>query len=209
MYYTRRSLKSRIPRFARSGFRLFLAFSALSILFLTTAPPTGATVHLSPRHMRPSRPMVLTGAASAASAINAVRDQFGLVPGNVTHRFDPLVTAAIAAHADPQLPALGPGVLAEYGLWGIKPVDSTAAQSSAVSSIVHLWVSDDGWRGPNTVNLDCTSPTASGCNGHRRAVLSSQPSAGATLSLDVSVAAVTWQGSPAVSVAVLMVWTEG
>ena len=39
-----------------------------------------------------------------------------------------------------------------------------------------LWMYEDGWNGANTINEACTSPTASGCWGHRDNILGTYPS---------------------------------
>ena len=84
--------------------------------------------------------------------------------------------------------------MVEYGLWGI----STAAPASNAfdpSTIVDDWVYRDGWQGAATQNLDCTSPVAPGCNGHRRAVLSSAPRPGAKLAVDIAIHEANWEGA--------------
>jgi hypothetical protein len=98
-------------------------------------------------------------------------------------------------------------VVGEEGLWGMIP-GSNAVSAAGALAIVNGWVYHDGWQGSvaATWNADCTSAHAPGCNGHRRNVLSTPPVAGATLSIDVTTKAVTYNGQPALAVAALFVW---
>ena len=58
----------------------------------------------------------------------------------------------------------GGGMYAFGGAWAGDSVNSVAA--------LFGWLYDDGWGGPKaTWNFDCTSPTASGCWGHRDELL--------------------------------------
>lgn len=141
------------------------------------------------------------------SQINGVRGQFRLGGGQLTARYDAAVRAAAVGHRDPILPVPGRGTIAEYGLWGIE-AESTLATNTAVEGIVRRWVFFDGWRGADTWNVDCSRPSAPGCNGHRRAVLSAPPVPHATLSIDAAYTRTVRRGVPSVSVAVLMVWTK-
>ncbi len=136
--------------------------------------------------------------------INAIRRHFGLPPGTPTRAYQSIVVAAARSDDDPIVP-FGSGVIEEYGVWGI--VTSTdAARPPSPNVIVHGWVYEDGWMGARTMNRDCVSPTAPGCNGHRRAILSKPPVPGARLRIDVAVDRTTLSGFAALSIAMLLVW---
>jgi hypothetical protein len=75
------------------------------------------------------------------------------------------------------------------------------------ATIVNAWVYQDGWRGAATYNIDCTRPGASGCNGHRRAVLRTPPVPGAKLSIDVVAVNQPIDGANGLSIAAIMSWT--
>jgi hypothetical protein len=136
--------------------------------------------------------------------INAVRHRFGLSPGSATRAYQSIVAAAAHRNEDP-LAAFRFGVVEEFGVWGAATVESPTLLDD-VSVIVDDWVYHDGWEGSATRNLDCTSPTAPGCNGHRRAILSHEPEAGARLYIDVGVATARLYGGTGLSIAVLLVW---
>ena len=136
-------------------------------------------------------PSLLSCAAKAATGVSIAAD----------------VTNAALRNADPTLGTFTPGAVLEYGLWGISTAEP-ASNSLDPSSIVDDWVYSDGWQGAATQNLDCTSPTASGCNGHRRAALSAAPRPGDKLAVDIAVHEANWDGAPAISVAMIMVWSE-
>ena len=146
--------------------------------------------------------------AQVVAQINAIRASFGLPAGHLTHEFDASVLLAATGGADPTLPPLEGPRIAEFGLWGLAP-DMPSTSAATTKSVVRAWVFEDGWRGSNTWNLDCTGPGAVGCNGHRRAVLSASPAPGDHLSIDVATLPSIWQGVPSVSLAVLMVWNAG
>ncbi|HWB21367.1 MAG TPA: hypothetical protein VG652_00605 [Gaiellaceae bacterium] len=143
---------------------------------------------------------------SVLQEFNAVRKREGLPPATLTNDYTANVTNAALRNADPALGAFAPGAMTEYGLWGISTADP-ASNALNPSAIVDDWVYRDGWQGSATENLDCSSPTAAGCNGHRRAVLSSAPSPGAKLAVDIAIHQANWDGAPALSVAMLMVWS--
>jgi hypothetical protein len=135
--------------------------------------------------------------------INTLRHQVHLPAAHPTTSDDKLVIAAALALRDPVLPRLGGEVLKEYGVWGL--VASSPALPSPIE-VVQTWVFEDGWQGAATVNLDCTSPTARGCNSHREAILSPPPERGARLFVDVAVEHSVLQGEHAVSVAAILIW---
>jgi hypothetical protein len=73
--------------------------------------------------------------------------------------------SAAKANMDPSLPSASDLVDAT-GAWaanyagGVNTLDANYA-----------WMYEDGWGGSSTLNYDCTSPTASGCWGHRDNIL--------------------------------------
>jgi hypothetical protein len=155
-----------------------------------------------------ARPDATTSSALLVlEGINAMRHDFGLPPAellDIDHRD---VTMAARNRTDPVLPVLHGGVVEEFGVWGIAPYDPPPS-SGAIAAILSMWVYRDGWLGPATLNIDCTSPTAPDCNGHRRAILSPPPRAQAKLYLDIAVTQADDDGYPGISISVLMVWVR-
>jgi hypothetical protein len=155
--------------------------------------------------LRPAQVVALDGLV--ANRLNAIRASFGLVTGQATTSYTGEVTKAVMSNEDPLFaPATG-GVVAEGSLWGVVPGASGSPDSSALE-IVDGWVYHDGWEGSvqATWNADCTSARADGCEGHRRNVLTTPPTPGAKLYIDVTTRSVTFDGSPALAVAALFVW---
>jgi hypothetical protein len=136
--------------------------------------------------------------------VNAIRHRFGLAPGRETRVFQSTVERAAEAGTDPLVPFGGP-IVEEFGVSGLDPGGS--ALEAVDSQIVTSWVYEDHWNGVDTPNLDCTSPRSPGCDAHRRAILSSPPSPGDHLYIDVAVTQARWRGTSAVSVAALLVWS--
>jgi hypothetical protein len=48
---------------------------------------------------------------------------------------------------------------------------SVWAKGLTPARAVVAWLDQDGWEGARTINVACTSPTAPGCNAHRRILL--------------------------------------
>jgi hypothetical protein len=144
--------------------------------------------------------------ASVVGRINALRAAFHLTPAEVTTSYDAEVVHGVLTNDDPPFVPTGNGILAEDSIWGVMPVASTALPSPL--GVVNAWVYQDGWRGSTqaTLNADCTSAGASGCNGHRRAVLSRPPVPGAHLVVDVATHTVDFDGSASLGVAALLIW---
>lgn len=139
------------------------------------------------------------------NAINAVRKKFGLAPGLPTTAGRGLVMQGARSGNDPNMLRVGNSIPEEYSIWGA--VSGVAAPSvEATNAVVNAWVYKDGWMGSATENLDCTSPTAPGCNGHRRAVLSAPPMPGATLYINAVSIKSDVNGNPVVSMAALLIW---
>jgi hypothetical protein len=172
--------------------------SVLSVGLLTLAiGPRVPTTHAASASLR----RAASQSTTVMARIESIRRTFHLPAGHPTNAFRSFVTAAAAANDDPLAPLHG-GMVVEYGVWGVVISGSAAA-------VVDMWVFHDGWEGPGTSNLDCTSASAAGCGGHRRAILSEPPIPGARLYIDVATAPEKWQGSSATSVAALLVWTVG
>jgi hypothetical protein len=176
---------------ARRGKKLLLADASMPQLVARIEDR--AQNHLSPAGMQ------------VLNAINAVRKQFGLAPGLPTTAGRGLVIQGARTGNDPNMLRVGSSIPEEYSIWGA--VSGVGAPSvAATSAVVNAWVYKDGWMGSATENLDCTSPTAPGCNGHRRAVLSTPPVPGATLYINAVSIKSTVNGSPVVSMAALLIW---
>ena len=114
----------------------------------------------------------------------------------IRDRYTVEVTKAVMSNEDPPFaPATG-GVIAEGSLWGVVPGASGSSASSALE-IVNGWVYHDGWEGSvqATWNADCTSAYAAGCEGHRRDVLTTPPTPGAKLYIDVTTPGMTVDGA--------------
>jgi len=153
-----------------------------------------------------SAPLSMRAQSTAAlQRVNAIRTSFQLQLGTVTGAYDKEVLKGIQSNGDPPFAPLGGNIDAEYSLWGIVP-----GWTSSSVQVVNDWVYHDGWQGSKqkTLNGDCTSATAPGCNGHRRAVLSSPPTHGAKLHIDIETRQVRFEGAKYLAVAALMVWTK-
>jgi hypothetical protein len=158
--------------------------------------------------LRPAQVAALDGVV--ANRLNAIRASFGLVAGQATTSYTVQVTKAVMSNEDPPFAPATEGVVAEGSLWGVVPGASGSPDSSALE-IVNGWVYHDGWEGSvqATWNADCTSAHAAGCEGHRRNVLTTPPTPGAKLYIDVATRSVSFDGSPALAVAALFVWRSG
>lgn len=140
--------------------------------------------------------------------INAIRREFHLPPGRLTVRYATDVQLAADQDRDPLLSPVQPGMMSEYGVWGVSTPFRPVSTAHLTSHLVDAWVYSDGWRGAGTWNLDCTGPDATGCNAHRRAVLSPAPVPGARLWIDVADHPTLIGRTRALSLAVLLVWTR-
>lgn len=137
--------------------------------------------------------------------INALRRTFHLPSALPTTLYNSVVTSAATSERDPHLPALFGKAVEEFGVWGIAPYQPAPSNVPA-TAILNNWVYRDGWLGKATTNEDCTFPTASGCNSHRRAILSLVPAGVATLYADIAVTKSDYEGGPGTSIAILLVW---
>jgi hypothetical protein len=144
-----------------------------------------------------ANPLVVTGTCPAGlSGLDALRAAEGVVPMSLPTNFASLTSpeqvfvlanlervdrglppvqglsatldadaqAGAAAGGDPALPASGQSTGANWG------------QSANLFSTYQLWMYQDGWAGSATTNGACTSPSASGCWGHRDNILGSYAS---------------------------------
>jgi hypothetical protein len=146
----------------------------------------------------------------AANRLNVIRASFGLVSGEATTAYSVEVTKAVMSNEDPPFAPVTDGVVAEGSLWGVVS-GSPGSSDASVLEIVDGWVYHDGWEGsvPTTWNADCTSAHAAGCEGHRRNVLTTSPTPGAKLYIDVTARSLSFDGSPAIAVSALFVWRTG
>lgn len=155
---------------------------------------------------------ISTSSTTALSArlvvarINALRHKFGLPLGQLTKSYSAEVLQGVRDNNDPPFAPVAAGVVGEESVWGLLPTSATGPTASL--PIVSAWVFHDGWQGSAaaTWNLDCTSPSAPGCNGHRRAVLSTPPVPGAKLFIDATTLGSSTSGGPGVALAALLVW---
>jgi hypothetical protein len=185
-----------------------IRLSALTVVLLGLLPvPTALAAARSTGRDDAARVTTASLTQSVLQEVNALRKRQGLSPAQLTSDYTADVTNAALRNADPALGRFTPGAVAQYGLWGISTVDPVS-NTLDPGAIVDNWVNRDGWEGAATENLDCTSPTAPGCNGHRRAVLSRPPKPGDKLAVDIAIHQASWQGAPALSVAMIMIWSE-
>jgi hypothetical protein len=166
----------------------------------------GATLVIASAGGTPNKPISLSAQNSAAiQKINAIRTSFHRSAGAVTVAYNDEVLKGIRSNDDPPFAPFTGNIEAEYSLWGIVP-----GWTSSSVEVVNDWVYHDGWMGSTakTLNGDCTSASASGCNGHRRAVLSSPPSPGARLEVDIQTRQIKDDGAQYLSVAALFIWSR-
>lgn len=154
----------------------------------------------------------LTGPDQLVILINDERVARGLAPGLVSFSHQRLLTAALAAGRDPVPVRNVPGVTSVDTIWGWSSIDggsSPTLTAAALEYIMYSWVYHDGWLGSlaATSNIDCTSPIANGCNGHRDAILSPDVP-GATLVIIPGVAAAANGPNPGTSAVAELIWTN-
>lgn len=141
-------------------------------------------------------------------AINAERTVRGLPPANAATFDRPAVVQGVATNADPNPNFYVTGVVQAESIWAWVSVNpsSPSDTGAAVLQILDAWVYQDGWQGSATSNIDCTSPHALGCWGHRDAVLGDVP--GATLYVVPVVSLHYYNGEAGTSAAALLVWSR-
>ena len=98
--------------------------------------------------------------AQIVAVSNAERTARKLSAVKETTAWDQLAQQGANTDSDPNGDSTGQ----DWGaIWAGNVSDPLAAD--------FLWMYDDGWAGKNTINGDCTSPTAPGCWGHRDVIL--------------------------------------
>ena len=105
--------------------------------------------------------------------VNEERVSRGLVPVyGLSSSLNALAAQGSSANTDPPISqstfSTGPWALGIYANW---------AEDFSTAGSMYDWMYNDGWGGTgNTSNLACTSPTSSGCWGHRANILVSNSS---------------------------------
>ncbi len=128
---------------------------------------------------------------------NLDRLAYGLPPINgLSPALSAVAAVGVTKDADPDPSALLSG-LSSFG-WS----SNWAGAFGNAPEAYYAWMYYDGWGGKQTSNLDCTSPTASGCWGHRLDVLAFTQQG--TLSMG---AAVTRDAHGQIGYAMTLVWT--
>ena len=100
--------------------------------------------------------------------VNEERVSRGLVPVyGLANPLNALAAQGSSANTDPPISqstfSTGPWALGLYANW---------AEDFSTAGSMYDWMYNDGWGGTgNTSNLACTSPTSSGCWGHRANIL--------------------------------------
>lgn len=139
----------------------------------------------------------------------AIRD---LPPATMLTRtpYERSVVEGISSDGDPNPNVYAPGVQQAESIWAWTNTNpaSLALTGAAILNIDYGWVYNDGWNGSlaATTNIDCVSPHAPGCWGHRDAVLGSVP--GTTLVIIPGVSLRYLPGSGiGTAAAAILVWT--
>lgn len=127
---------------------------------------------------------------------------------SVGHAF---VDTSLATGQDPVPFTSLPGVVMVNTIWGWSSIDGLGLPATTVAALEYIdysWIYDDGWNGSRaaTSNIDCTSPHAPACNGHREAILSPDIP-GATLIIVPGVAYTTAAGQMGTAAAAELIWT--
>ncbi|WP_276973301.1 hypothetical protein [Ferrimicrobium acidiphilum] len=105
--------------------------------------------------------------------VNEERVSRGLIPVyGLSSSLNALAAQGSSANTDPPISqstfSTGPWALGIYANW---------AEDFSTAGSMYDWMYNDGWGGTgNTSNLACTSPTSSGCWGHRANILVSNSS---------------------------------
>ena len=158
----------------------------------------GARAHLGlGPYLLPADFAKLPGARQLLILCNLDRVAYGLPPINgLSPALNTVAAAGVSADADPDPSSL----LSSFSTFGWS--SNWAGAYPNVPEAYYAWMYYDGWGGKHTSNLDCTSPTASGCWAHRKDVLSfpqlGMLSMGASVSRDA-------QGQ--IGYAMTLVWT--
>jgi hypothetical protein len=157
-----------------------------------------ADVGLGP-YVLPTNFDALSGTRQIFILSNLDRVAYGLPPiDGLSPTLAPASHSGMLSDNDPDPTALLAG-LATYS-W----TSNWAGNWANAPYAYYEWMYDDGYAGAQTTNIDCTSPTASGCWDHRRNVLAFASTG--TLALGASVGTDA-QGDS--SYATTLVWTPG
>jgi hypothetical protein len=139
----------------------------------------------------------LTGSEQLLILCNLDRIAYGLPPvAGLSPVLDAVAANGVSSDADPDPSALL-GSFSSFG-WS----SNWAGGYGNALEAYYAWMYYDGWGGRRTSNLDCTSPTASGCWGHREDVLAF-PNQG-LLSMGASVST---DAAGEIGYAITLVWT--
>jgi hypothetical protein len=137
----------------------------------TPACPVGLSTLDADRQVEGVIPMsipadfsTLTSQEQVFVLANFERVDRGLTPINgLASSLDALAQNGAQNDQDPTFPS------------GVEKGGSNWAEGSPLAAY-ELWMYEDGWNGANTINEACTSPSASGCWGHRDNILGTYPS---------------------------------
>jgi hypothetical protein len=148
--------------------------------------------YLLPKHFS-----TLPGTEQLLILSNLDRIAYGMPPiDGLSPALSAVALVGVTKDGDPDPSALLGG-LARYS-WA----SNWAGGFANAPEAYYAWMYYDGWGGTQTSNLDCTSPTATGCWGHRQDVLAFSDqgmlSMGASVSRDA-------QGQ--IGYAMVLVWT--
>ena len=127
----------------------------------------GARAHLGlGPYLLPADFAALSGARQLLVLSNLDRVAYGLPPINgLSPALNTVAAAGVTADTDPNPSSLLSG-FTTFG-WS----SNWAGAYPNAPEAYYAWMYYDGWGGTQTSNLDCTSPTASGCWAHRADVL--------------------------------------
>ncbi len=148
-------------------------------------------------YLLPADFATLPGEEQLLILCNLDRLAYGLPPiDGLSPALGAVAQVGVTNDADPDPSALLSG-FATFG-WS----SNWAGAFGNAPEAYYAWMYYDGWGGKQTSNLDCTSPTASGCWGHRVDVLAF--AAPGTLSMG---AAVARDAHGQIGYAMTLVWT--
>lgn len=148
-------------------------------------------------YLLPAHFDALRGSQQLLILCNLDRLAYGLPAiAGLSPALNAVAASGVAADADPDPSAL----LRSFNTFGWS--SNWAGGYGNALEAYYAWMYDDGWAGQQTSNLDCTSPTSSGCWDHRADVLDF-PQQG-LLSMGASVSR---DASGQIGYAMTLVWT--
>ncbi len=148
-------------------------------------------------YLLPAHFYSLTGSDQLLILTNLDRLAYGLPPvAGLSPALNAVAATGVSGDADPDPSAL----LNNFPAFGWS--SNWAGGYGNALEAYYAWMYYDGWGGKQTSNLDCTSPTAGGCWGHRDDVLAF-PNPG-LLSMGASVSRDT---AGQIGYAITLVWT--